>query len=116
MRIIQYLLLATLAAGAGAARSQPPAFAVCAACHAVSAPTAHGIGPSLTGIVGRSAGSAEGFMYSPALGGADILWTTENLDRFLENPAETVPGNYMAFQGVADPALRRAIIDYLADR
>ncbi|MGH7292912.1 MAG: c-type cytochrome, partial [Myxococcota bacterium] len=46
-------------------------FAACAACHSL-APGRHRTGPSLAGVLGRKAGTAEGFRrYSPALNGAD---------------------------------------------
>lgn len=116
MRLTPYLIFLTFATTASAASPQPPVFSTCASCHAVSTPTAHGIGPSLAGVVGRHAGSAEGFMYSPAMREADIQWTPQNLDRFLESPTKVVPGNHMAFQGLPDAAERRAIIEYLTDR
>jgi cytochrome c len=44
---------------------------------------------------------------------ADIVWTARTLDRFLANPARTVPGTSMTYAGVPDPAERRALIAYL---
>jgi cytochrome c2 len=113
-------LLAMLdARGAGGGGSAPaparaPAeFALCAACHPVSSDAAHGIGPNLRGIVGRKSGSASGFTYSAALRNSKLVWDRESLDRFLAAPASTVPGNFMSYPGVSDPAARAAIIAYL---
>ena len=98
---------------AAPAGSPPGAFAVCAACHTVSADGAPGIGPNLHGVVGRESGSAPGFSYSAALKRAGLKWTRENLDEYLQSPGTKVPGNLMMYLGQPDPAARKIIIDYL---
>lgn len=95
-----------------AAAPRPPMFAVCAACHSVE-PGKNGIGPSLAGVFGAKSGHVSSFRYSPAMEGADLTWDAATLDRYLENPQQTVPGTTMAFNGVANDAQRQAIIDYL---
>jgi cytochrome c len=40
-------------------------------------------------------------------------WDRERLDRFLADPAATVPGNTMQFGGIDDPLARQKLIDYL---
>ena len=82
----------------------------CAGCHF---PTGGGQGPSLTGVVGRKAGSVAGFAYSPALKASGLVWTSANLDRFLADPTKAVPGTAMPIS-VSDGAQRAAIIGYLA--
>jgi cytochrome c2 len=109
------LLAAALPAAAGATEVEAgrAAFAACAACHETAAgSTAQG--PSLAGVVGRRAGAREDFRYSRAMQRAGIVWSPEALDAFLADPPNAIPGNRMAFSGVPDPALRRAIIAYLA--
>ena len=83
----------------------------CAGCHAVT-PGDHRAGPSLYRVLGRPAGDAEGFEYSPAMGEADLIWTPERLDAFLENPEQVVPGNRMVFWGL-DEREREQVIRYL---
>lgn len=102
---------------------------VCARCHglviegdaaaldgsvwlAVMAP----IGPNLTGIYGRPAGSVPGFRYSNAFRSAtkDLVWDSEALDRWLADSQAMARGSYM-FQKTAQPA-RGAIIAYLERR
>jgi cytochrome c len=95
-----------LARGAEAART-------CMACHAFT-PGRHLTGPSLAGVVGRKAGTAEGFhRYSPALQHSGIVWTAAELDAWLKNPAALVPGNAMNFPGIANDGTRADLVAYL---
>jgi cytochrome c2 len=98
-------------------------FQQCYACHSVDpAETVKLQGPSLYRIVGRRAASVPGFSYSPALmamGEAGLVWTAEQLDRFLADPEDMLPGNQMSFFGLADARDRADLIAYLkasADR
>lgn len=75
------------------------------------------LGPNLHGIVGRKAGSLEGFAYSSSLANADFEWTKDNLDRFLTDPQAMAPGNNMKpFAGLADEKDRAAIIAFLENQ
>jgi cytochrome c len=71
------------------------------------------VGPSLHGIVGRTAGTIEGFRYSPANKNSGITWTEEQLFTYLEDPRKTIPGTFMAFAGIKDPQQRADLIAYL---
>jgi cytochrome c len=88
-------------------------FVQCAACHSVSEEGMHGIGPNLRGILGMPAAAQEDFQYSPALRSANIVWTDQALDKWLENPKAMVPANSMVFVGMPKPADRKALIAYL---
>jgi cytochrome c len=104
-------------AGAGAATGDPERgaqlFRSCLACHSLS-PGEHGTGPSLAGMLGRRAGTAEGFTrYSPALQEADVIWTAETLDAWLADPQRVIPGNRMTFPGIDDPQTRADLIAHL---
>lgn len=90
------------------------AFAACASCHVVRPGAASGFGPNLYGVVGRAAGSLDGFDYSEALANSEITWTTEELDAFLANPVAKVPGTTMVAGSVSDAERRAALIAYLA--
>ena len=83
----------------------------CAGCHAVT-PGNHRAGPSLHNILNRPAGAVAEFQYSPAMEDADLLWTPEVLDAFLENPEQVVPGTRMVFWGL-DARERELVIRYL---
>lgn len=84
----------------------------CAACHSVE-PDDNEVGPSLAGVVGRKAGSAAGFDYSPALKAWGKAWTPAQLDQYLAGPQKLVPGTRMAMT-VPAADQRQAIIAYLA--
>lgn len=87
------------------------AFGACAMCHTGVAGK-NGMGPSLFGVVGRTAGTAPGFKYSEAMKAAGT-WTPEALDAYLADPRKAVPGNVMPYAGVKDPQKRADIIAYL---
>jgi cytochrome c len=90
----------SVAAAEGDPAAGKKVFAQCSACHTV-VKGKHGLGPSLYGVVGRKAGTAEGFKnYSPAMQKADIVWTEENLAKYLKDPKGFIPGNRMIFQGL----------------
>ena len=87
--------------------------AQCAVCHSVQ-PGQTVVGPSLAGVVGRTAGSMESFRYSPGMRKSGIVWTEEEIGTFIESPRKLVPGTNMAFPGERDAAKRAAIVKYLA--
>ena len=114
------LVLGLIPAGASAlegdAKSGADVFKNCRACHEVGPDAKTKLGPILNGIVGRKAGSIEGFTYSPAnkkAGDEGWVWTEENLLKYLANPREAMPGNRMAYAGLADEQDRADIIAYL---
>ena len=90
------------------------AFAVCAACHSIEAGAAAGPGPNLNGVVGRTAGTAEGFGFTDAMKASGVTWTEAELDSFMTDPAAKVAGTSMTAGAVNDPEARKAITAYLA--
>lgn len=87
-------------------------FAQCRTCHLIEEGK-NGVGPSLYGVVGRTAGSIEGFRYSDANANSGVTWTPEVLFEYLEAPREFMPGTRMAFPGLKNPQDRADVIAYL---
>lgn len=97
----------------GDAAAGQKTFAQCRACHSVDAGK-NGLGPSLYGIVGRKAASAEGFKtYSPAMQKSGLTWTEDNLKKYLTDPKGFIAGNRMVFAGLKKPGDADNVIAYL---
>ena len=89
------------------------AYLICYNCHSLE-PGVHLTGPSLAGIVGRRAGTVDGFgRYSEALRNAGFTWTDEALDAWFKDPQALVPGNTMILRGMAHDRVRANLIAFL---
>jgi cytochrome c len=96
---------------AGNAAQGEHAFVKCAVCHAKG--KSNGIGPGLSGVIGRHAGSVPGFHYSEAIKNSTVVWDKETLDAFIMAPQKALPGNIMPFPGIPDQKERNDLIAYL---
>ena len=113
--VLAAFLPVAVAHAAGDPEAGKKVFNKCKACHFADRKK-NKVGPHLVGVVGRKAGSVEGFRYSPAMkkkGAEGLVWTEENLDKYLENPKKFIPGNKMAFFGLKKPEDRANVIAYL---
>lgn len=91
-------------------------FKRCRACHDVGPTAKNKVGPVLNGIVGRKAGTIDGFNYSDAnkkAGAEGWVWTEEKMMEYLLNPRAAMPGNKMAYAGLKDEQDRKDLVAYL---
>lgn len=92
-------------------------YAQCQACHQTNSSAGHQVGPNLAGILRRPAAAHKNYDYSPALRQAakeGLIWTSDFLDEYLENPTKFMPEGSMAFVGLKDEKDRQDVIAYLA--
>lgn len=114
---LEILLVAALCA-AGAVRAQDAnrgqkLYEECAACHSPDRAATDTIGPPLHGVLGRKAGEAGNFRFSPAMKRSNITWSRDALNEFVADPQKTVPGNRMPYSGMPNAKDRADLIAYL---
>jgi cytochrome c len=86
----------------------------CPACHGVTKEDNSMVGPSLFGVVGRKAGTAQSLLgASESLKKYGVTWSAETLYEFLADPDAKVPGTPMIGM-LADPEQRADVIAYLS--
>ena len=93
-------------------------FKKCKACHRIGLNAKNGTGPHLNNIFGRVAGQLEDYKkYSKnikKMGQEGLIWNTETLTSFIENPKEYITGTKMNFKGIKKSDELAALIEYLA--
>ncbi len=102
----------TFASLTGSAEAGEKVFKQCMACHSVKAGE-NKVGPSMHGIVGRTAGQVAGYNYSTANKNSGKVWNEETMFAYLEAPQRAIPGTKMAFAGLKKPQDRADVIAYL---
>ena len=88
-------------------------FLQCRACHSLKQGEEHKVGPNLHRVIGMPAAHKPGYVYTDSLKESGIVWSRQNLSRFLADPYDLVPGTGMVFIGIQRGADRAALIDYL---
>jgi cytochrome c len=121
MRALVFFAALSAAVGiAGQAQAQDAAagekvFAKCKACH-VADTDKNKVGPSLNHVIGRVAGTHEGYKYSPAMieaGKSGTKWDDATLAAYLHDPKAAIKGNKMAFAGLKKDEDVANVIAYL---
>lgn len=84
----------------------------CVVCHDLAKGASWRVAPSLWGIVGAPKAGAKGYGYSLALVQAGGTWTAKELDEYLANPSQFLPGTNKTIS-VTDPQERARIVKFL---
>src|SRR5262245_22531751 len=77
-------------------------FNKCRACHQVGPNAKNMVGPALNGLIGRKAGTIEGFNYSEANKNSGITWDEATFREYIKNPKLKIPNTKMVFPGITD--------------
>jgi cytochrome c len=86
----------------------------CAKCHQVGPNAKNRVGPALNSIIGKQAGTVQGFKnYSDALRRSGIIWTPENFRNFIKDPKGMVAGTNQVYKGMQDDESITLLIEYL---
>lgn len=81
-------------------------FRRCAACHRVGPDAKNSVGPVLNGVIGRQAGTIEGFGYSQlnqSAGKAGLVWNEQLIFEYLVDPTAFLK-KFLTDKGLADQA------------
>lgn len=84
----------------------------CRTCHSVKEGD-NRLGPNLSKIVGRKAGSLPNYNYSPSMKEAGFVWDQDKLVRFMVKPDEVVSGNKMQPYGGVSADEAAKVVAYL---
>ncbi|MGE3332758.1 MAG: cytochrome c family protein [Rhodospirillaceae bacterium] len=82
----------------------------CNGCHAAKEVL---VGPPHCGVVGRKAGTIEGYAYSEVMKSSGLTWDENNLNQFIESPLTFLSGSNMGFAGLYDEKDRTDLIEFL---
>jgi cytochrome c len=101
------------AASAQDAAAGEKVFLKCKACHQIGEGAKNAVGPVLSGVVGRKAGTYPDYSYSDANKNSGITWDEATLKEYLKNPRAKVPGTKMIFPGLTKDEDIDNVIAYL---
>ncbi len=112
------LSAALILVGLGSAQAQDAAagekvFAQCRACHQVGETAKNAVGPVLSGLFGRPAGTVEGYNYSAANKNSGITWDEAVFREYIKDPKAKIPGTKMVYAGLKDEQRINDLIAYL---
>jgi cytochrome c len=118
----KFALLASLAIAlgvSGQASAQDLAagersFLKCKPCHQVGETAKNTVGPVLNGMVGRKAGTYEGYNYSDANKNSGLTWDEATFKEYIKNPKAKIPGTKMAFAGINNENEINNLFAYMA--
>jgi len=99
------VLMGLAGAGAALAAGDPEAGekifqTKCKVCHQIGPGAKNFVGPELNGLIGRKAGSLEGYTFSDAMKNSGLTWDEATFKDYIKNPKAKVPGIKMIFAGL----------------
>ena len=110
---VLFVLAAFAPAFAGDPAAGEKVFMVCRACHQIGETAKNSIGPVLSGVIGRPAGTYPGYNYSEANKGSGLTWDEATFREYIKDPRAKVPGTKMTFPGIKDDAKIDDLIAFL---
>ena len=110
---VAVMVAAPVMAEGNAARGERLFNQQCKACHTVDKDGARTVGPNLHGLVGRKAGSTEGFSSSDAMKASGIVWDDKTLVEYLKDPKGRVPGTKMVYVGLKQETQQEDMVAFL---
>ena len=108
--LITFILIFSIAYAADPVKGKK-VFKKCVACHSLQEGK-NKMGPPLNNLLGRKAGSVEGYKYSKAMKNSGVVWDEESLDKFLTKPRKFIPKTKMSFRGIKKKSLRDDLISF----
>jgi cytochrome c len=111
--VLSILIVSAPAAFAGDPARGENVFKRCLACHMIGEGAQTRVGPVLNGLIGRKAGTYEGFKYTEANKNSGLVWDEPTLAKYLKNPRATIPGTSMTFPGIRKDEEIEDLISYL---
>ncbi len=95
-------------------RRREKIFGVCKTCHQIGENAKNGVGPALSGLIGRKAGSRPaGYSYSAANKDSGLTWDEATFREYIKVPKAKVPGTKMIYAGLKDEQKTNDLIAFL---
>lgn len=88
-------------------------FTQCKACHQIGEGAKNAVGPVLNGVIGRPAGTYEGYNYTPANKTSHLTWDEATFRDYIKDPRAKVPGTKMIYAGIKDDKKIDDLLAYL---
>ncbi|WNW10905.1 c-type cytochrome [Pseudomonas sp. DTU_2021_1001937_2_SI_NGA_ILE_001] len=112
--ILLMLLPVGLAQAAGDAEAGKAVFTkLCSGCHKIGPYARAAFGPQLNGVIGRQAGHTDDYKYTEAMLNSGIVWTRENIARFVKDPSGMVPDTRMKLWWLGNDQRMEDLLEYL---